>query len=307
MREIRIRLLWHKQAQFAGYLMAEALGFGREKGISIVCERPDFARSPVEAVRLGAVEAAVASPAHVLECSAPEEVTLILVIQQASPLVYPVRATSSVRTLADLAGRPIAVWPGNESLELRWMLLQAGVAEADFIRVETTDTLAALLEGRAEAAQMTCYHELRLAQEALGKHGLRIFRPAEGQGLVKDGLVVSRAMAEAEPDIVQALVDASLKGWTAALEDPESAVAICCAARCDTKTDEQKSQLSDISELALQGATVVHGLGYPNPQHEQRARLALAAVGHGALDPRPITTLDFWEAAPASLRRRSFP
>ena len=34
-REIRIRLLWHKQAQFAGYLLAEQLDLGREAGVKI--------------------------------------------------------------------------------------------------------------------------------------------------------------------------------------------------------------------------------------------------------------------------------
>lgn len=285
--------------------MAEALGLGREDGIAILCEDPNFGQSPVEAVRSGVVHAAVASPAHVLESDAPDDLRVVLVIQQASPLVYPVRTTSPVRELSDLAGRPVAVWPGNESLELRWMLRQSGLSDADFVRMETADTVSALLDGRADAAQMTCYHELHVAQARLGEEGLRLFRPADGQGLVKDGLVVSRALTEADPRLVQGLVSASLRGWTEAFIDLDRAVAVCCAARPDTTPAEQRQQLSDIRDLSLRGAALTWGLGYPDAEHEARGRLALRATGHDELQAGTITDPRFWHAAPASFRRKN--
>mgnify|MGYP005828919025 CR=1 FL=1 len=54
MTRVRIRLLWYKQAQFAGYLLAERLGLGRARGVEIVCEGLDFAAKHVEAVLTGA-------------------------------------------------------------------------------------------------------------------------------------------------------------------------------------------------------------------------------------------------------------
>ena len=53
MREIRIRLLWHKQAQFAGYLLAEQLGLGERAGVRIICEGLDFSCKHVNAVLTG--------------------------------------------------------------------------------------------------------------------------------------------------------------------------------------------------------------------------------------------------------------
>ena len=71
MREIRIRLLWHKQAQFAGYLLAEELGLGNDAGVQIVCEGLDFSCKHVNAVLEGRTEMCVASPAHLVESSDP--------------------------------------------------------------------------------------------------------------------------------------------------------------------------------------------------------------------------------------------
>jgi NitT/TauT family transport system substrate-binding protein len=302
MRTIRLRLLWRKQAQFAGYLMAEALGFGREEGIAIECQEIDFASPHVAAVLAGSAEAAVASPAHVLESNDPDALRVVLVIQQASPLVYPVRATSPIRSLQDLSGQPIAVWPGNESLELRWMLHQAGLQDHEIRRVESADTVAALIEGRAAAAQMTTYHELHQAEAALGRGGLRVFRPTPDQELVKDGLVVSRRMAKEEPSVVQALVNASLRGWNAAFEDPEQAVAICARARPDMSKDEHRTQLADIRALVRRGPTLMRGLGYPDPIHEKRARTALEAIGHPVGHMGAVVIDSFWAAAPEAYR-----
>ena len=71
MREIRIRLLWHKQAQFAGYLLAEQLGLGERAGVRIICEGLDFSCKHVNAVLTGLTEMCVASPAHLVESSDP--------------------------------------------------------------------------------------------------------------------------------------------------------------------------------------------------------------------------------------------
>ena len=127
MREVRIRLLWRAQAQFAGYLLAERLGLA--PGLRLVCEEVDFACPHVEAVLAGAARFAVASPAHVIESQAPERLVMLLAIQQQSPLVYVARKGRLAGGLAGLRGARLAVWPGREDLELRWMLGRAGIAD----------------------------------------------------------------------------------------------------------------------------------------------------------------------------------
>ena len=302
---VRIRLLWHKQAQFAGYLLAEQLGLARKHGVEIVCEGLDFNLKHVAAVLSGATQMAVASPSHILESADPAALRFVLAIQQESPLVYPARRADGIDTLADLAGAKVGVWPGHEDLELRWMLKRAGVADTAVSRIEMPDTVGPFLAGELASAQMTNYHELHVVEDQLGHDALRIFSARDfGCSLLKDGLVVSTAFVDEHPAVVQAVVDAVLEGWTIAFREPERAVAACLAARPDMSADEHRQQLADIRTLAMTGATLDHGLGYPDPHHVVRAAEALSDVEDKVVAHATTADLRFWQAAPAAFRER---
>jgi ABC-type nitrate/sulfonate/bicarbonate transport system substrate-binding protein len=307
MTRVRIRLLWYKQAQFAGYLLAEQLGLGRDKGVEIVCEGLDFSSKHVAAVLTGAAEMCVASPAHILESRAPSELRFLLAVQQASPLVYPVRASSGIETLDDLSGRSVAVWPGHEDLELRWMLEGAGVPDAAVRRIEMPDTVTPFLAGEVACAQMTTYHELHQVEDALGATAIRCFSARDsGRDLLKDGLVAGRRFVEDRADVVQAVVDAVLEGWTIAFSDAETAVAACLTARPDVSAAEHRSQLAAIRDLALQGPTLTDGLGVPHESHMARAAAAIAAVEGRSVDTAGILDRRFFDRAPARFRGRDW-
>jgi NitT/TauT family transport system substrate-binding protein len=298
---LRIRLLWHPQPQFAGYLIAEAEGLGAESGIAIACQPMRTGEGPIAALLSGAAEFAVASPSHMLESGAAEDLVLLLAIQQRSALVYPSRQAAGITQLSDLRGKRIAVWPGGEDLEIRWMLHHAGVAASEVTWVPVGDTSGCLLADEADCAQMTSYHEIgQFAHRGADLRDFTIFEASEKTALLKDGLVARRDWVTAHPAETQAVVNAVLAGWRTAFTDPARAIAICAKARPDMPPDEHALQLAKIRKLSLCNATLVYGLGYPDPQHLVRAEVALAGVeGHlvqGHVDLR------FWLGAPAALR-----
>lgn len=307
MTTVKIRLLWHKQAQFAGYLLAEKLGLARRKGVEIVCVGLDFNMKHVASVLSGATQMSVASPSHILESQAPERLRFILTIQQDSPLVYPARKSKGISKPTDLAGGKIGVWPGHEDLELRWMLQRAGVVPDAVERVAMPDTVGPFLRDELTSAQMTNYHELHVVEKALGHDALTIFSARDYDcSLIKDGLVVARDFAAEKPDVVQAVADAVLEGWTIAFTEPERAIEACREARPDMSAEEQRQQLADIRALALQGATLTHGLGYPDPRHVARAAHAMASVENKTVLHDETGNMSFWQAAPEEFRKRNW-
>lgn len=314
MTPIRLRLLWHPQAQFAGYLLAQHAGPAARRGIALDCVPLDFSLGGVEAVLQGESQFAVTSPSHLLESRAPESLSFLLTIQQESPLVYPARRTDGIETLDDLAGRRIAVWPGGEDLEIRWLLHKARVDTRAIDRLPVPDTVEAFVRGEVACAQMTCYHEAhelehRLAAQGQGSESLIWFRAADRDAsLLKDGLVARKDWIAAHPDIVQAIVDSLLEGWSLAFDDPAAAVALCARLRPDMTAEQQARQLADIRALALQKATLSEGLGFPDPRHIERALAALSDVeGHApALRSGDVVDLRFWKAAPAAMKRSSW-
>lgn len=305
-RAATIQLLWTAQAQFAGYLLAEHSDAGRERGVSLRHRPMDFTIGPVEAVLTGQAEFAVASPSHVLESGRPDALRFLLAIQQESPLVYPVRRDSGIETVRDLAGRRVAVWPGGEDLELRWTLQRAGVDPDAVERIPTGDTPGLFLSGSVDSAQVTLYHELhRIEAGGMDVKALRLLRARDHDAaLIKDGLITSRRLVEEEPDFVQAVVDTCLEGWARAFAEPEAAVCACVALGEDLDAATQRRQLGEIRELTFTGATHTQGLGYPDPEHVQRAARALADTGHAlpSSNWEPVTDRRFWDAAPAASR-----
>jgi len=311
LRTANINLLWQPQAQFAGYLVAERLDLGRPWGVRIETSPLVFGVGPVKSVLQGESLFGVASPSHLLKAD-PAALRLLLVLQQASPLVYPVRKASGIERLADLAGRRIGVWPGGEDLELRWMLHKAGLAPDAVERVPQSDTVTPFLAGETDSAQVTLYHELHQIEEAgLDHHQLRLFRAADqGAALIKDGLLTGRRLVEQEPDFVQAVVNGVLAGWAHAFQHPDEAAAICARARPELTEESQARQLADIRALTFCGATLTQGLGFPDPLHVERAMRALTDLG---ADPAQapdsfvvdrVIASDFWTAAPHSFKLR---
>lgn len=307
MRDIRIRLLWHKQAQFAGYLLAEELGLAEKHGVRILCQGLDFSCKHVNAIFEGQADMAVASPAHLLESRDPAALRWLLAIQQQSPLVYPARKADGITTLKDLAGRKAGVWPGHEDLELRWMLHRAGVPDAAVTRLPMPDTVAPFLAGETATGQMTCYHELHIVEETIPHDELVIFDGrASGTQILKDGLIAPAQLVAGAPEVVQAVVDAVLEGWTIAFDDPERAIAACLRARPERSHAEESAQLAAIRALSLTGATLSEGLGFPDPAHMDAAALAMRDVEGAAPDTTGLRDARFWQAAPGAFRRNTW-
>ncbi len=309
MKTVNIRLLWLPQPQFAGYLTAEHEGLGLDAGIDLRTVAPDFVKGPIEAVLDGDVAFAVASPAHMMESGRADELVFLLAIQQVSSLVYPARRSLGIERPRDLAGRRLGIWPGREDLELTWMLHRAGLASDAYERVPVGDTVAAMLTGAVDCAQMTTYHELHHLEHGAGSlDDFIIFRAADyGAALLKDGLVARRDFVAANPETTQAVVNAVLAGWTKAFHDLDAAISLTVRLRPDMTRLEQEGQLGDIRALALAGATLTEGLGYPDPRHMEQALRAMAEIeGHPIASDDGLVDDSFWAAAPPAVRSSSW-
>jgi NitT/TauT family transport system substrate-binding protein len=310
MEKVRLRLLWHPQPQFAGALVAQHRGIARACGLDLVCQPLDFAEGPVAAVLAGNADLCIASPAHLLESEDPAALALLLVFQQKSPLVYPAWRDHGVSEISDLAEKRVAVWPGGEDLELRWMLTRAGVDPESVERVATGDTAGLLLSGEVSCAQMTIYHEYHEFLNAGGQADrVLALRAADyGADLLKDGVIARRDWIQADPQRTQALVETLLEGWTQALRDRADTLALCQQVRPDMDAAHHEQQYEDIRGLILTGPTLEQGLGYPGAEPMARAAEALFEVEGRKTEgaPQDFIAEDFWKAAPESLRSASW-
>ncbi len=308
--KVRLRLLWFPQAQFAGALLAEHSEIAESRGIQLECQPVDFDESPISAILSDHADLCIASPSHMLESAEPESMAFLLTFQQSSSLVYLARRDRGVDDMHCLAGKRIAVWPGSEDLELRWMLHRAGVSLSDIEFVPTGDTVQMLFDGEVSCAQMTTYNEYFEFLERGGDDAevLAFFARDYGADLIKDGVIARKSWVEEDPVRTQAVVDCLLEGWTRALEKPDEAVETCMKIRPDVDEEHHRMQYREIRNLIASGATVSHGLGYPDPDHLRQAAAAVADL-HGEkfeFDAASLVEDKFWNSAPSSLRQTTW-
>ncbi len=311
MSTVRLRLLWHPQAQFAGALLAEHGGIAERHGIKFECQPINFDEDPISAVLSGNAELCVASPSHILESDEPESLAMVLTFQQKSPVVYLARRDHGINSIDCLAGKQIAVWPGNEDLELRWLLHKSGVPTDDIELVPSEDTVELLLEGKVSCAQLTTYNEYLKYSGRIGseKETMLEFSARDHDAdLIKDGIIARKSWLESETQSAQAAVDSLLEGWTRALEEPHDVVNVCTRVRPDLDEQFHKNQFERIKDLILCGATLTHGLGYPDANHVRRARTAVETVNAIEMHEGAGDCVDeyFWNCADPSLRRSTW-
>jgi NitT/TauT family transport system substrate-binding protein len=253
----RVALMWFIQAQFAGYFLAQ-----RDVPELDFVPR-SFEHSPVELVRRGDAEFGVVSPAQLLAAgSAADDLVLLALVMDRSPLVL---VGLRERVGDDLAGleRPrVGIWEG-EDVEIRAMLVRAGVASDRTTFVPIGDELAPLFEGEVDFLQATVYEELpRLVAAGASPDALVVHHPLDYRlRVAKDGFVTRRKVLETQPSLVFAVTRGVVRGWLDAIREPDAAVDAVLALRPELDTRLQHAQLQRVLELI----TPTRPLGVPDP------------------------------------------
>lgn len=220
---VTLQLKWRHQFQFAGYYMAEHLGFYRERGIEVRFREAGPETDVVAAVVSGEAEFGVAASELLLAAQYAPVVALAPIFQHSPYVLLTLDGTAD---LATLAGEPVMLDRG--AAEIRALLLKIGVpAEALTIR-GYQDGVAALLAG--EVAAIAAYSTTEPYWLRRAGAAPRMFSARDhGIDLYGDMLFTRKALLRDHPDLVRDFVAASLAGWKAALRDPEQAIALILA------------------------------------------------------------------------------
>ncbi|WP_309122220.1 ABC transporter substrate-binding protein [Paenibacillus sp.] len=224
LKKVVLRLKWVHQAQFAGFYAAVKKGFYEEAGLDVEI-RPGGSDFPsVQMVASGSEEFGVTGADQILlarEKGVP--VTAISTIYRETPFVLFSLKESGITKVEDLVGQKAGVkLGGNEELTFRAMVESAGVDAKSIEEMPIKFDLSPLLSGQVKVWPGYVINEV-LAVEELG-HEVNIIRPGDyGINFYADTLFTTQALIEKDPELVKGFVQASMKGWAYALENPEEA------------------------------------------------------------------------------------
>lgn len=252
LKKVVLRLKWVHQAQFAGYYAAVEKGFYKEAGLDVEI-RPGGSDFPsVQMVASGSEDFGVTGADQILlarEKGVP--VTALSVIYRKTPFVLFSLKDSGIETMKDLEGQKIGVkLGGNEELTYRAMMKNAGVDASSVEEMPIKFDLSPLLSGQVKAWPGYVINEV-LAVEEQG-HEVNVIQPEDYDiNFYADTLFTKQDLIDKDPELVKAFVQASMKGWTYAMEHPDEAAAFGLKYSKDLNLEHEKSMMKASIPLLL--------------------------------------------------------
>ncbi|OAM79959.1 ABC transporter substrate-binding protein [Devosia elaeis] len=254
---LTLQLKWVTQAQFAGYLVAEAKGFYDEEDldITILPGGPNIA--PEQVIAGGGADIIVTWMAAGM-AARESGVPLVNIAQpfKRSGLMMICPTETGITTEADFPGHTLGVWFfGNEYPFFAWMNklgLATDGSDGGVTVLQQSFDIQPMIQGQADCISVMTYNEYGQALDAgYGPDNLTIFNYTEmGNDLLEDGLYVMEDSLDdpAKVDAYTRFVRASMKGWAYALENPEEAAEIVVEAD-DTGAAEYDHQFYMVNEV----------------------------------------------------------
>jgi NitT/TauT family transport system substrate-binding protein len=305
--ELTLQLKWVTQAQFAGYYVARDKGFYDEVDldVTILPGGPDIA--PPQVIAGGGADVIIEwMPAALASREKGVPLVNIAQIFDRSGMMLTCLKESGIETPEDFPGHTLGVWFfGNEYPFLSWMS-QLGIPTQggdDGVTVlKQGFNVDPLLQKQADCISTMTYNEYwQVIDAGLTPEDLVVF-PYEDQGVatLEDGLYVleSSLQDDAMVDKLARFLEASIRGWEYAAENPDEAADIVLE-NDETGAQTEKHQqrmMGEINKLVGEGE---QGIGYLDPADYQRTVDVLLAGGSDPVitaAPEGAWSHEIWDA-----------
>lgn len=296
---------WFAQAQFAGYYVAQALGYYADEGLDVTILDGGNVNPTVQ-VASGNCDFGTDWIANMLvQREQGLEVTQIAQVYQTAGYRLVALADSGIESFADLAGRRVGVWAfGNEFAAAAVFAkadllsdLDPTVTSPDVEAVVYAFDPALVFPHEVDAASAMTYNELdQIIGLGYGLDILSVLNPADiGADLLEDLIFANNDVLATDDfkgsgvsgfEIAQRFLSATIRGWEYAVANPDLTLLIVlgecgdtCAGSGTTQSPEihQTWQLAEVAKLV--SPTPGTAIGSLNRDAWERSVETLVEVG----------------------------
>ncbi len=224
--KITVRLGWEHQAQFAGFYVAQAMGFYEDVGLDVELRSLDLDKDQVAELQSQEVDISIMEAHQLLAgVDVGADIRAVAAIYQVNPHALAVRQDSDIREPADFAGKTIGLAGGEGEGNVLFEIFaeQYGGENIQYVNLGF-DTVDDFANNRADIIDVYRIDQPYLAKErGIPLHIISL--DAYGFSTYGDIIAVNEQMLNERPDVVRRFVQASLRGWELALRDTDTAVA----------------------------------------------------------------------------------
>jgi NitT/TauT family transport system substrate-binding protein len=204
---------WLPQAQFAGYYVAEEMGFYKEAGIDVEIIHPSASVNAMQFLQSGRADIISLFMVSGLD-NRFQGVDLVNIAQFShnSALMFVAKKTSNINTLEDFNGKKIGIWRSGFE-EIPKALIREHQLDVSWVPILSTVNL--FLLGGIDIMTVMWYNEYnQIYLSGLNADELSTFFLSDyGYNTPEDGLYVLQNTRNEKEDALKAFVEASIKGW----------------------------------------------------------------------------------------------
>ncbi len=294
--QVSIRLKWLHQAQFAGVYVADQEGYYADENLAVTIEPLDMDRQvTAEYLLNGENDFALGAPEEmIIARSAGEPLQTIAVIYKIVPLVYISPAETGIESPHDFPGNTVALSPGQGTY-----LYEAIVGALDIDRSQITEIDMPswdVLECWEEAEVCPGYAISDIPYAERNGVSVQAVWPGEyGVPFYGDVLFTTDTFAEQNPDVVRRFVQATLRGWQKAIEDPDLAADAVLAFAPDAERQSERDSVEAAIPLIDTGDSPI-GQMSPDVWQDMHDTLLERGLIDSPVDLSTVYTNEFVES-----------
>ena len=214
---------WTPQSQFAGYYVAQEMGFYKDAGVDVIIDHTstsDLVMNRLLKGKCNAITMTLFDAIYHIDHGA--EIVNVLQTAQRSGHVIVVR-DDNIRNIEQLRGKRVGIWRSSFSQLVQLMDLDydLGIEWIKFIQ-----SINMYISGAIDATMAMTYNELYWIRSS-GFEDKTVIPLADiGYDYPEEGLYVSSEYYEKYPEKARAFAEASRRGWEWAHEHPEQTLDI---------------------------------------------------------------------------------
>ena len=270
---VRLQLQWFAQSQFAGYYVAQDLGFYEAQCLEVTILEGAVEIVPQQVLATGGAEFGLAwVPKALVSRDAGADIVNIAQVFERSGTLEVSWADSGITEPADWAGKTVGNWGFGNEFELTAAINRFGVEDVNLVGQDFTMT--ALLNNELDAAEAMIYNEYAQVLEAVNPETGELYQPEDlsvidfnevGTAMLQDAVWVNAEWIaeEGNEDVAVRFLTASFQGWIHCLDNFDECVEVVLANGSTLGQSHQEWQLNEILALIF---PATKGIGVMNQE-----------------------------------------
>ena len=214
---------WTAQAQFAGYYVAETMGFYREAGLDVRIEHPSSTSSAMSLLRSGKCQATTLTLCQAME-TVDEGIPMVNILQTSMNNAMVIVSAHDQDPLTQKGAR-VGIWSAGYG---QLAICMSKKEHLNYDWVPFAQNVNLFVAGALDATLAMSYNEYyQLLQAGIEMTDTNVYRFCDhGYNVQEDGVYMTWEYYEKHKEQALRFAEASMRGWEWAAEHPDEALNI---------------------------------------------------------------------------------